>query len=188
MIFRDLEDMRLKLSFCDRCSLVENRKNVVFGEGNPNADLMFIGEAPGFNEDEQGRPFVGQSGMLLNKFLKAADISRDNAYITNIVKCRPLLNRDPEKQEQNACIRYLFKEIEFVQPKLVVCLGRISSKIFIKDDFKVSVEHGKWFFVDGMHIMGTYHPSALLRFPSKRQLVLADFLGVKRKMEELGVV
>lgn len=187
MEFRTLEEMNIEMSFCEKCELHEERNNVVFGEGNISADVMFVGEAPGKTEDEIGRPFVGAAGKLLDKFFQAIDVAREDVYITNLVKCRPPLNRDPDPKEQVVCMKYLLKEIEFVSPKILVCLGRISAKALINENFKITAEHGRFFLKNGIYLMGMYHPAALLRFPMKREQTMQDFLILKQKMQELGL-
>ncbi len=171
---------------CTACSLHESRTNVVFGKGNPDAKILFIGEAPGQHEDEQGLPFVGASGKLLDKYLDAIGLSMEDAYIANILKCRPPNNRDPKEDEEQACIGYLRRQLSVINPKVIVCLGRISAYKIIKPDFKITQEHGKWFKKGGFLITAVYHPSALLRDPRKRDDMMADFLAIKEKLEELA--
>ncbi len=171
---------------CSACPLHESRTNVVFGKGNPDAKILFIGEAPGQHEDEQGLPFVGASGKLLDKYLDAIGLSMDDAYIANILKCRPPNNRDPKEEEEQACIGYLRRQLEVINPKIIVCLGRISAYKIIKPDFKITQEHGKWFKKGGYLITAVFHPSALLRDPRKRDDMMADFIAIKEKLEELG--
>lgn len=171
---------------CKGCSLHESRTNVVFGKGSPNAKILFIGEAPGQHEDEQGLPFVGASGKLLDKYLDAIGLSMEDAYIANILKCRPPNNRDPKEDEEQACIGFLRRQLEVINPKVIVCLGRISAYKIIKPDFKITQEHGKWFKKGAFLITAVYHPSALLRDPRKRDDMMADFIAIKEKLEELG--
>lgn len=171
---------------CTACPLHESRTNVVFGKGNPDAKILFIGEAPGQHEDEQGLPFVGASGKLLDKYLDAIGLSMEDAYIANILKCRPPNNRDPKEDEEQACIGYLRRQLSVINPKVIVCLGRISAYKIIKPDFKITQEHGKWFKKGGFLITAVYHPSALLRDPRKRDDMMADFLAIKEKLEELA--
>lgn len=171
---------------CTACSLHESRTNVVFGKGNPDAKILFIGEAPGQHEDEQGLPFVGASGKLLDKYLDAIGLSMEDAYIANILKCRPPNNRDPKEDEEQACIGYLRRQLEAINPKVIVCLGRISAYKIIKPDFKITQEHGKWFKKGNYLITAVYHPSALLRDPRKRDDMMADFIEIKNKLQELG--
>ena len=173
---------------CKRCSLCETKTNTVFGSGNKNASLMFIGEAPGEKEDLQGLPFVGASGKLLDKYLDAVGLSREDVYIANILKCRPPKNRDPKPDEEDACIDFLRKQLELINPKIIVCLGRISAMRLIKPDFKITSEHGKWFKKGNYLMCAVYHPSALLRDPRKRDDMMADFIMLKNKIDELSNV
>ena len=184
----NLIKMREEVNLCKKCKLCETRNNVVFGEGNINSKIMFIGEGPGENEDIQGRPFVGRAGQLLDKMLEVIDLSREkNFYITNIVKCRPPQNRDPEPDEQNACISYLYKQIEIINPKIIVALGRIAAKKLIDENFKVTTQHGIWVKKNNIYMMGTYHPAALLRFASKKEEAFKDFLNIREKLKELDL-
>ncbi len=171
---------------CTACPLHQSRTNVVFGKGNPNSSLLFIGEAPGQHEDEQGLPFVGASGKLLDKYLDAVDLSLDDVYIANILKCRPPNNRDPKEDEEQACIGYLRQQLEIIRPKIIVCLGRIAAYKIIKPDFKITQEHGKWFKKGEYLMTAVYHPSALLRDPRKRDDMMADFIAIKDKLAELS--
>ena len=147
---------------------------MVFGVGNREADIMFIGEAPGQSEDEQGEPFVGLAGKHLDKFLAAVGIERGDVYIANILKCRPEGNRDPSPEEQDNCIGYLREQVKLVRPKLIVCLGRISAMRLIKPDFKITKEHGTFFKKGSFTITAVYHPAALLRDPSKNEDMYLD--------------
>jgi DNA polymerase len=161
------------------------RTNLVFGDGVQDAEVMFIGEAPGENEDLQGVPFVGRGGKLLDDMLKIIDLERNrNYYIANIVKCRPPKNRDPLATEQEACIGWLRQQIELVNPKIIVCLGRIAAKIMIKDDFKITQEHGKVFEKDGIKYMALYHPAALLRDPRRRPDTFEDLKVLQGLIKE----
>ena len=148
---------------------------------------MFVGEAPGEQEDESGIPFVGAAGKLLDRYLFAVDLPRDKVYIANILKCRPPRNRDPEESEQDACIGYLREQFRLIGPKVLVCLGRIAAMRLIKPDFRITREHGKWFYKNGLWMTAVYHPSALLRDPSKREDMLRDMWAIRHKLEELGV-
>lgn len=171
---------------CKNCALWETRHNVVFGVGNKNADVMFVGEGPGENEDLQGIPFVGRAGALLDDMLKIIDLSRDkNVYITNIVKCRPPKNRDPMNSEQDACIDYLRQQYSLVKPKIVVCLGRIAAMSLIKPNFKMTAEHGQIFDKDGIKFMAIYHPAALLRDVNKRPETFVDLKRLQALIKEL---
>ncbi len=170
---------------CKACSLCQRRTNVVFGVGNRNADIMFIGEGPGEQEDLQGEPFVGAAGKLLDDMLSIIDLDRGKCYIANIVKCRPPRNRDPLETEQEACIDYLRQQIQLIQPKIIVCLGRIAAKALIREDFRITREHGAWTQKDGVWMTAMYHPSALLRDVSKRPETFDDLLSIRAKLREL---
>lgn len=170
---------------CKKCRLWEMRNNVVIGKGNKTSDIMFIGEGPGQQEDLQGIPFVGAAGQLLDKILKSVDINKDDVYITNIVKCRPPGNRDPHDDEQDACINYLRYQLKLIQPKIIVCLGRIAAKRIIKPDFKITSEHGIWTERKGYWITSTFHPSALLRDEAKKRTTWEDFKIIKARYDML---
>ena len=161
-------------------------KRVVCGQGTEDAEVLFVGEGPGQSEDEQGLPFVGRSGQLLDKYLFAIDLDRKkNCYIANIVKCRPPENRDPLGVEQDACIGYLRRQVALLRPKIIVCLGRIAAMRIIKPDFKITREHGEWFEKNGFQMMAVYHPAALLRDPRRRPESFEDFKGLQQKINEL---
>lgn len=180
------ESLRKECLTCQKCALAETRTHVVFGVGNPNAEVMLIGEGPGENEDLTGEPFVGRGGKLLDDMLSLIGLDRKkNIYIGNIVKCRPPKNRDPLNTEQEACIGWLRQQINLVDPKLIVCLGRISAMQFIKPDFKITKEHGQWFDVDGRQVMALFHPAALLRDPRRRPETFEDLKGLERKIKEV---
>ena len=171
---------------CRDCGLCETRRNVVFGVGNPQAEVLFIGEGPGENEDLQGEPFVGRGGKLLDTMLEAVGLSRKhNIYIANMVKCRPPKNRDPLPEEQMACSRWLRAQLELIQPKIVVCLGRIAACKWIGEDFKVTREHGQFFERDGRLVMGMFHPAAILRNPNQKPIAFADFVTLRDKIQEI---
>ena len=157
----------------------------MFGVGPEDAEVMFIGEGPGAQEDEQGEPFVGAAGQLLDRMLSIIGLGRHNCYIANIVKCRPPQNRDPEPEEQEACYPWLEAQIEHIQPKIIVCLGRISAMKLIKDDFRITREHGQWFDLFGRSYMAIYHPSALLRDLSKRPETFRDLKTLQAKVKEI---
>jgi DNA polymerase len=170
---------------CRRCALYETRTNVVFGVGNPNADVLFVGEGPGEQEDLKGEPFVGRAGRLLDDMLKIINLDRKkNIYIANIVKCRPPNNRDPLNTEQEACIDYLRMQFQLIRPKLVVCLGRIAAMRLIGENFKITRDHGKWFYKEGIRFMALYHPAALLRDPGKRPETFVDLKELERVIKE----
>jgi len=170
---------------CDRCELCKNRNRVVFGVGNRNADVMFVGEGPGEQEDLKGEPFVGAAGQLLDDMLRIIDLDRNNTYIANIVKCRPPRNRDPEEAEQDACIEYLRNQVALIQPKIIICLGRIAAKKLINPDFRITREHGSWICRNGIWMSAIYHPSALLRDVSKRPETFEDLLSIRNKIKEV---
>lgn len=170
---------------CTRCGLCETRHNVVFGVGERTADVMFIGEGPGEQEDLQGEPFVGPAGKLLDDMMAIIDLDRTNTYIANIVKCRPPQNRDPKDEEQDACIGYLRRQVELIQPKIIVCLGRISARRIISPEYRITREHGQWVRRGGVWMTAIYHPSALLRDVSKRPETFDDLLSIRAKLREI---
>ena len=172
---------------CEKCGLYSTRKSVVFGVGNKNADIMLIGEGPGEQEDLQGQPFVGPAGKLLDDMLSIIDLDRTKVYIANIVKCRPPHNRDPQDEEQQACIGYLRRQIQLIQPKIIVCLGRIAARQIIYQEYKITKEHGLWINRDNIWYTAIYHPSALLRDLSKRPETFEDLLAIRTKMNDLGI-
>ena len=173
---------------CTGCGLCETRHNVVFGVGKRDTDVLFVGEGPGEQEDLQGEPFVGPAGKLLDDMLSILDLDRkENCYIANIVKCRPPRNRDPLETEQEACIGYLRNQVALIQPKIIVCLGRIAAKKLIDPDFRITRQHGQWFRRGDFWMMATFHPSALLRDVSKRPEAFDDLMSLRSKMKELGI-
>ncbi len=180
----DWESLEQDCRQCRRCGLCAARNHVVFGVGNRGANIMLVGEGPGEQEDLQGLPFVGPAGKLLDDMLSIIDLNRSNIYIANIVKCRPPHNRDPEPHEQDACFEYLQKQIRLVDPKIIVCLGRIAAKRLIREDYRITKEHGSWLQRDGIWYTSIYHPSALLRDLSKRPETFSDLLSIRRKLEE----
>ncbi|MDO4458715.1 MAG: uracil-DNA glycosylase [Clostridia bacterium] len=184
----NFDELKKSCLECRKCKLCETRTNVVFGVGNENADIMFIGEGPGENEDLQGEPFVGRGGQLLDKMLAAIDLDRNrNIYIANIVKCRPPKNRDPEKEEQEACINWLRNQVKLINPKIIVCLGRIAASVIIKPDIKITKEHGIFFKKGHTLIMATLHPAALLRNPSQKPGAFEDFIKLRDMIKEMGL-
>ena len=170
---------------CRECSLWETRKNVVFGTGSRDAEVLFIGEGPGANEDEQGLPFVGKAGQLLDDMLAIIGVPRDEVYIANIVKCRPPHNRDPLGVEQDACIGWLRRQTALLRPKIIVCLGRVAAMRLIREDFKITREHGQWIEKAGIQMTATLHPAALLRDPFKRPGAFDDLKSLQRKIIEI---
>ena len=171
---------------CRGCALHETRTNCVFGKGNRNAELMFVGEAPGENEDKTGQPFVGRAGQLLDRFLYAVDIPKEDVYIANILKCRPPKNRDPLPAEEDACIDFLRRQVKLIRPKVIVCLGRIAAMKLIKPDYKITKEHGTWVQKGDFLMTAVYHPAALLRDPRKNEEMLAVMKAIKAKLDELA--
>ncbi|MBQ3763215.1 MAG: uracil-DNA glycosylase [Clostridia bacterium] len=170
---------------CTDCRLCERRTNTVLGEGKPDADLMFIGEGPGRDEDLQGRPFVGASGQLLDRMIHALGMERCDVYICNIVKCRPPMNRNPEPDEAGACIKYLRQQFLLVRPKVIVLLGKVAMRYVLNDVRPISALRGQFIEKKGVWFLPTYHPSALLRDPSKKREAWEDFKAAKEKLKEL---
>lgn len=184
----DWEALESRCSSCTKCELCAERHNVVFGVGRKDADILFVGEGPGEQEDLQGEPFVGPAGKLLDDMLAIIDLDRrKNCYIANIVKCRPPRNRDPKEEEQEACIDYLRNQVALIKPKIIVCLGRIAAKRIIDPLFRITKEHGGWEEKNGIWMTAIYHPSALLRDVTKRPETFDDLLSIRAKMQELGV-
>ena len=181
------ESLQAACLSCTNCPLSQTRHNVVFGVGPRDAEVMFVGEGPGENEDLQGEPFVGAAGKFLDEMLSIIDLGRENCYITNIVKCRPPKNRDPMQTEQDACISFLRAQTKLIQPKIIVCLGRIAAMKLIKEDFKITREHGQWLEKAGVWMMAMYHPSALLRDPRKRPESFEDLKSLQAKIREVCV-
>ena len=179
------EELERRCMACQRCALADTRTNVVFGAGQKDAEIMFIGEGPGEQEDLTGRPFVGRAGQLLDDMLEMIDLRREKVFIGNMVKCRPPGNRDPLNIEQEACIGYLRNQVALIRPKIIVCLGRISAMRFIRPDFKITKEHGLWFEKAGTWMMAMYHPSALLRDPRKRPEAFEDLKTLQAKIREV---
>lgn len=181
-----LSQLRDQCSGCTGCGLSQTRNKLVFGVGPDNAEVLFIGEGPGQQEDLQGEPFVGAAGQLLDDMLLIVDLGRDNCYIANIVKCRPPRNRDPLETEQEACVGYLRNQVALIQPKIIVCLGRIAATRLIDPGFRITREHGNWTQKGGIWMSATFHPSALLRDVSKRPEAFDDLLSIRAKIQELG--
>lgn len=184
---RDWEELKAVCGSCTRCGLCETRHNVVFGIGNAQADVMFVGEGPGEQEDLKGEPFVGPAGKLLDDMLSIVDLYRqENCYIANIVKCRPPRNRDPLETEQDACIDYLRNQVALVRPKIIVCLGRIAAMRLIDPDYRITRQHGQWVHKNGVWMTAIYHPSALLRDVGKRPETFDDLISLREKIKEVG--
>ena len=182
---KTLDELKAHCESCQKCPLGATRTKLVFGTGNETADLLFVGEAPGEQEDLTGIPFVGRAGQLLDKFLFAVDIPRSQVYIANILKCRPPKNRDPLPEEEAECIDYLREQVRAINPKIIVCLGRISAMKLIKEDFKITKEHGTWFKKGNFYMTAVYHPAALLRDPRKNEEMLADMKKIKEFSDTL---
>ena len=180
----DWQTLESECAHCRKCALCHTRQNVVFGVGNRNAEIMFVGEGPGEQEDIQGEPFVGAAGKLLDNMLSIIDLDRTNCYIANIVKCRPPQNRDPYDEEQAACIDYLRAQIELVQPQIIVCLGRVAAKQLLNPDYRITRDHGNWVTKNGIWVTAMYHPSALLRDPHKRPEAFDDLMRIRKKIKE----
>lgn len=170
---------------CQKCSLHETRTNVVFGVGARDAEVLFVGEGPGEQEDLKGEPFVGRAGKLLDDMLSIIDLDRSNIYIANMVKCRPPQNRDPLNVEQDACIDYLRKQVALMQPKIIVCLGRIAAQRLIGGEFKITRDHGQWYDRAGVQMMALFHPAALLRDPRRRPETFVDLKALQEKIRDI---
>ena len=181
----DWEQLRQISQQCTQCALCQTRTNVVFGDGAQDAEVLFVGEGPGEQEDLTGVPFVGPAGKFLDEMLCIIDLDRTKYYIANIVKCRPPHNRDPLQTEQDACIGYLRAQTKLLRPKIIVCLGRIAAMKLIREDFKISREHGQWTQKGGIWFTALYHPSALLRDESKRPDAFRDLKSLQAKVREL---
>lgn len=179
------ESLQKTCEGCKGCELYKTKTHTVFGTGNRAADVMFIGEAPGEQEDEQGIPFVGASGKLLDRYLCAVDLAREDVYIANILKCRPPHNRDPLPEEEDACIGHLREQLKLIRPKIIVCLGRVAAGRLIHPDYRITREHGTWVTRGGCEMTAVYHPSALLRDSSKREEMLKDMMAIAAKAKAL---
>lgn len=182
----DLAAFGSTVEVCTRCRLAQGRQKVVFGSGNPNADLMLIGEAPGAEEDRQGLPFVGAAGELLTKIIQAIETRREDIYITNILKCRPPGNRDPLPDEVAACRGYLERQIDLIQPKVIVALGRIAAQTLLGNESPIGQMRGQWYRVKGIPAMVTYHPAALLRNQALKRPTWEDMQQVRDRLRELA--
>ncbi len=180
-----LEQLREACLDCSRCSLCETRTQVVFGVGPETTPILLVGEGPGEQEDLQGEPFVGAAGKLLDDMLSIIDLGRHNCYIANIVKCRPPRNRDPLENEQDACIGWLRQQTMALSPKIIICLGRIAALRLIREDYRITREHGQWVEKGGIWFTAIYHPSALLRDPSKRPETFSDLLSIRNKVTSI---
>ena len=170
---------------CEKCALCRGRMTVVPGEGDPNADLMFIGEGPGAEEDRLGRPFVGRSGELLTKMIHAIGLERSEVYICNVVKCRPPANRDPAPEEAETCLPYLRAQVALVRPRVIALLGRVACQYTLREQISVTRDHGRWFERKGVWMMPTFHPAALLRDPARKRDAWEDFQKLRDKLREV---
>ncbi len=178
------DDIDRHIADCTQCALSRTRHRPVMGRGNRQADLMLIAEAPGAQEDQQGIPFVGSSGEILDRLFMDCGLSREEVYITNILKCHPPGNRDPKEEEKEACVPYLKYETFLLKPRIIVCLGRIAAQRIISPDFKITKQHGTWTYRKDCALTATYHPSAILRDSAKYEAVKKDFLEIVRKQAE----
>lgn len=178
----NLEELENFISTCDQCKLSKERKNIVFGEGPPDARLVFVGEAPGVDEDLTGKPFVGQAGKLLTDIIKAMGLTRDEVYICNIVKCHPPHNRDPEQDEAKMCLPFLESQISLIKPEIICAIGRISAQSLVREDFKITRDRGQWQSFKGIPLMPTYHPAYLLRYPQAKRSVWEDMQEIMKKL------
>ncbi len=183
--YESLEAHRQAICNCQACPLGATRTKFVYGAGNPKADIMFIGEAPGFNEDQTGEPFVGRAGELLDKILAAIQFSRSDVFIANILKCRPPNNRDPQPDEMEKCLPYLIEQIASIQPKLICSLGRIAAQALLKTSKPLGKLRGQWHEFSGVPMMVTYHPAALLRFPGYKRDTWTDMQQLKARYDAL---
>ncbi len=181
-----LEEIRKEMGDCRRCKLHRTRRTLVFGEGNPEAGLMFVGEGPGYDEDVQGRPFVGRAGQLLTKIIESIQLRREDVYIANIIKCRPPQNRNPEPDEIEACHPFLMMQIEAIRPKIICALGTFAGQTLLKTDAKITALRGKLYEREGIRILPTYHPAYLLRNPERKREVWEDIKRISQWMTEEG--
>jgi DNA polymerase len=180
-----LESIRTELGDCQRCKLAPTRTNIVFGSGNPNAELVFVGEAPGFDEDQQGLPFVGRAGQLLTKIIESIDLKREDVYICNVLKCRPPDNRNPEPDEVASCNPFLKKQLAAIKPKIVCCLGTFAAQTVLQTVAPISKLRGKFFDMDGIRVIATFHPAYLLRSPDKKREVWEDMKQIRAELFRL---
>jgi uracil-DNA glycosylase len=180
-----LDAIRAELGDCQRCKLSPLRTNIVFGSGNPKAELVFVGEAPGFDEDVQGLPFVGRAGQLLTKIIESIDIKREDVYICNVLKCRPPENRNPEPDEVLACNPFLKKQLASIRPKIVCCLGTFAAQTVMQTASSISKLRGRFHDIDGMRVIATFHPAYLLRSPDKKREVWEDMKQIRAELFRL---
>ena len=179
----NLDELEEKIKGCNRCKLCKTRQNIVFGVGNKNAKIMFIGEGPGADEDRLGEPFVGKAGKLMDMAFEAVGIKRQEVYIANIVKCRPPANRNPEDDESNACLNYLRNQVMLVKPKIIVLLGSVALKNILGKEYGITASRGKWIEKKGIMYMPTWHPAALLRDENKKIDFIMDLKEVMSRYE-----
>jgi DNA polymerase len=179
------EKLKAECLACDRCALSETRTQVVFGVGDPESEVLFIGEGPGAEEDLRGEPFVGRAGQLLDVMLASVGLKRESIYIANIVKCRPPGNRDPLNMEQDACLYWLREQTKLIKPKIIVCLGRVAAMRIISPDYKITAEHGQWVNKGGYWMTAVYHPAFLLRDPRRKPDAFSDMKSLENKMREV---
>ena len=182
-LVKNLDDLRKTIGNCTLCRLSEERTNIVFGEGNSDARLMFIGEGPGQEEDRTGRPFVGKAGELLTRMIAAMGLEREDVYIANIVKCRPPKNRDPEQDEANTCISFLHEQIEIINPEVICCLGRIAAHNLLDTDIPISRLRGSFQSWNGIKVMPTFHPAYLLHNPGSKKVVWEDLQKIMKELK-----
>jgi len=180
-----LESIRAEMGDCQRCKLAPKRTNLVFGSGSPEAELVFVGEAPGFDEDQQGLPFVGRAGQLLTKIIESINLKREDVYICNVLKCRPPDNRNPEPDEVAACNPFLKKQLAAIRPKIVCCLGTFAAQTVLQTAAPISRLRGKFFDIDGMRVIATFHPAYLLRSPEKKREVWEDMKQIRAELFRL---
>ncbi len=184
MINEKMQELEEAVSTCKQCALCKTRTKTVFGRGGQNPTILFVGEAPGENEDLQGKPFVGAAGQLLDRYLEFIGLEEEDFYIANILKCRPPKNRNPLPEEEEACLAYLREQLSLLSPKILVCLGKVAAQRIISPDFAITKNHGVWYDRGGMKILATYHPSALLRDPRKKEEALLDFKKILAEFEK----
>jgi len=180
-----LDSIRAEIGDCQRCKLAPKRTNIVFGSGNPDAELVFVGEAPGFDEDQQGLPFVGRAGQLLTKIIESIDLKREDVYICNVLKCRPPENRNPESDEVAACNPFMKKQLAAIRPKVVCCLGTFAAQTVLQTVAPISKLRGKFYDMDGMRVIATFHPAYLLRSPDKKREVWEDMKQIRAELFRL---
>jgi DNA polymerase len=178
-----LDDIRAELGDCQRCALHATRRNLVFGEGSPQAELVFVGEAPGADEDQQGRPFVGRAGQLLTKIIEAMGLKREQVYICNILKCRPPGNRNPLAEEILACEPFLIRQLEAIGPQVICALGTFAARTLLKTEAPITVLRGRFHDYHGIPLMPTYHPAYLLRNPSAKKQVWEDVQQIMKRLK-----